>query len=234
MKSLFKLIKLLLTVFVVGIVALLFVNKTFIYEVYNSDDIASGIPIRRFTYLYDNKDNSLKFITPLSSNYLSSKKDDYLNGLESCFGMYYYDKDNDITITEYKIIDKDYFRNINISYVKDNYCGDKYVLSDMWFYEYINLTEFMSGDITEKAMNGLIDKLYNSKRVEDPIVKDYDSKISLIVNLKLLDDDYTLTFSDFSQNELIVKKVMGENQEFVIYEVEDSLSYLNSLELEKK
>ena len=234
MKSLFKLIKLLLTVFVVGVIALLFVNKTFIYEEYNSDDIAVGIPIRRFTYLYDNKDNELKFITPLNNNYLASKKDDYLKSLESCLGIYYYDKNNDITITEYKITDKDYFRNINISYVKDNYCSDKYILSYMWFYEYINLTEFISGDITEKAMNGLIDKLYNSKRVETPIIKDYESKVSLSVNLKLLDDDYTLIFSDFSENELMVRKEMSNNQEFVIYEVEDTIDYLNSLELAKK
>lgn len=43
--KLFKLIKLLIFVIVVGGLFLLFTNKTFVYDTYKSDDVKEGIPI---------------------------------------------------------------------------------------------------------------------------------------------------------------------------------------------
>ena len=46
--KLFKLIKLLIFVIVVGGLFLLFANKTFVYDKFKNDDLKEGIPISRF------------------------------------------------------------------------------------------------------------------------------------------------------------------------------------------
>ena len=52
--KLFKLIKLLIFVIVVGGLFLLFTNKTFVYDTYKSDDVEEGIPISRLLYVNEN------------------------------------------------------------------------------------------------------------------------------------------------------------------------------------
>lgn len=231
MKSLFKLIKLFLVVLVVGSIVLLGINKTFIYTTYKSDEInGEGIPIERFMYLVKEKEGTASFKSPLSSNYLESKKDDYLKNLENCYNKYYYDKDNDITITKYDIDNNKYLRNVEISFVKDNYCSSNYVLSDMWVYEYNELSSYASGDITEKGMVSLIKKVYESKRVDNPSISDYEASVKIKVNLKISSDDYILEFQDFSENELLVKKTYKDKLSFAVYEMDDVIVFLNSLE----
>lgn len=230
MKSFFKILKLLIGFFIFGIVVLLLTNKTFIYDNYKSNVMAgSGIPIKRFTYFINDTHNEISFITPLSKSYLEEAKNDYLKNLDSCYGKYYYDKDNNITITSYQIYDSDYYRNISIQYDERNFCGSDYFLSDMWVYEYISLSHFVGGNISEKAMAKLIDKAYMSKRVEDPIITDYEA--SAVVNVECSIDEvpYTLLFQDFSDHELLVKKTQGDSKQIAVYEVENVVDYLNSL-----
>ena len=52
--KLFKLIKLLIFVIVVGGLFLLFTNKTLVYDTDKSDDVKEGIPISRFMYVKEN------------------------------------------------------------------------------------------------------------------------------------------------------------------------------------
>lgn len=230
MKLIFKLIKIIITLLVIGGLFYLFINKTFIYNVYKNDVIKSGIPIKRFMYVKDDiKNNKANFYTFWPSNSLEEEKDSYLKKLELCYSKYYYDKDNDVTITEYKINDKNYYREVIINYVNDNYCSDEYKLSDMWVYEYNSLSAYIDGDISEKAMTNLIDKVYNSKNIE-PVITNYKNKYSLKVNCDKNGDKYSLTFEDFNDNQLLVKKEVNENIKFAVYEIEDVKMYLEGLD----
>lgn len=230
MKLIFKLIKIIITLLVIGGLFYLFINKTFIYNVYKNDVIKSGISIKRFMYVKDDiKNNKANFYTFWPSNSLEEEKDSYLKELELCYGKYYYDKDNDVTITEYKINDKNYYREVIINYVNDNYCSDEYKLSDMWVYEYNSLSAYIDGDISEKAMTNLIDKVYNSKNIE-PVITNYKNKYSLKVNCDKNGDKYSLTFEDFNDNQLLVKKEVNGNIKFAVYEIEDVKMYLEGLD----
>ena len=230
MKLIFRLIKIAIIFLIIGGCFYLLINKTFIYEAYKTEIMdGEGIPINRFMYVIDNDETlDAKFYTLLSSSKLESKKKDYLDSLEACYGKYYYDKDNNITITNYEVISKDYYRLVKLSYVSDNYCSDDYKLSDMWVYDYINKSGYISGDISEKAMTSLVDKVYTSKRV-DSVIKTYTSKYTYKVNCENSDEKYTLIFSDFSENELLVKKEVNGNIKFAIYEVENAIDYLEAL-----
>lgn len=235
MKTIFSLIKIaIIFAFIMGAFFLL-INKTFIYETYKSDIMeGDGIPIKRFSYLLsEDNDLNVKLISPLSNSVLTEKKEKYLSNLTSCYNKYYYDEEENITITKYEVKSNKYLREINIGYASGNYCSDEYKLSDMWVYEYINISTYTSGDITSKGVTGLIDKIYNSKRVEDPIIKEYESKINLKVNCNTNSKDYNLYFSDFSENELLVKKESYGKIKIAIYEIDDVVNYLNSLERSK-
>jgi len=225
--KLFKLIKLLIVIIVVGGLFLLLTNKTFVYDTYKSDDVKEGIPISRFMYVRENN-LDVTFYTFVSVEKLESVKAEYLKTLDECYGKYYYDKDNDITITNYEIKSNKYYKEVNISYVKDNYCSSEYKLSDMWVYEYNSLSAYLDGDISEKAMSSLIDKVYNSKRVE-PVVSDYKNEYSFKVNCDKNKEPYILVFEDFGDNQLIVKKEVDGKLIFVVYEINNVRSYLGGL-----
>lgn len=225
--KLFKLIKLLIVIIVVGGLFLLLTNKTFVYDTYKSDDVKEGIPISRFMYVRENN-LDVTFYTFVSVEKLESAKDEYLKTLDECYGKYYYDKDNDITITNYEIKSNKYYKEVNISYVKDNYCSSEYKLSDMWVYEYNSLSAYLDGDISEKAMSSLIDKVYNSKRVE-PVVSDYKNEYSFKVNCDKNKEPYILVFEDFGDNQLIVKKEVDGKLTFAVYEINNVRSYLGGL-----
>ena len=225
--KLFKLIKLLIVIIVVGGLFLLLTNKTFVYDTYKSDDVKEGIPISRFMYVRENN-LDVTFYTFVSVEKLESVKAEYLKTLDECYGKYYYDKDNDITITNYEIKSNKYYKEVNISYVKKNYCSSDYKLSDMWVYEYNSLSAYLDGDISEKAMSGLIDKVYNSKRVE-PVISDYKNEYSFKVNCDKNKEPYTLVFEDFGDNQLIVKKEVDGKLTFAVYEINNVRSYLGGL-----
>ena len=93
--KLFKLIKLLIFVIVVGGLFLLLTNKTFVYDTFKNDDVKEGIPISRFMYVKENN-LDVTFYTFVNKEKLERVKDEYLKSLDDCYGKYYYDKDNDI------------------------------------------------------------------------------------------------------------------------------------------
>lgn len=230
MKLIFRLIKIAIIFLIIGGCFYLLINKTFIYDVYKSEAMeGEGIPIKRFMYVIDDdKTNDAKFYTVLSNSTLESMRKDYLDGLELCYGKYYYDKNNKITITNFDIISNSYYREVKLSYVSDNYCSNDYKLSDMWVYDYINKSAYLSGDILEKNMTSLVDKIYTSKNVE-PVVKNYKNEYSYKVNCENNEEKYTLVFEDFSENELLVKREVNGNTKFAVYEIENVKDYLKSL-----
>ena len=229
MRLIFRLIKIAIIFLIIGGLFFLLINKTFMYEVYKSEVMNDGIPIKRFMYVIDADENTdVSFYTFWPSNSLEEMKNSYLKGLELCYGKYYYDKDNNITVTEYKITDEKYYRMVTFKYVTDNYCSSDYKLSDMWVYEYNSLSAYLDGDLSEKAMSSLIDKVYNSKNVA-PVMTDYKNEYSLKVNCDENGDKYSLIFEDFSENELLVKKEMNGNTKFAVYEIENVKTYLRGL-----
>ena len=232
MKLILNLIKIALVFLFMAGVFILLINKTFIYESYEEDIMkGDGIPISRFMYYQGlSKDLTATFITPLSARYLNTYKSNYLNNLEQCYGKYYYDETNDITITNYNIIDNSYYRTIRISIANENYCSDDYVLSDMWVYEYNNVSNYVEGDITADSMDTLINTVYSAVRVNDPIINDdYESSVNLSVTCSNSGSEYTLTFSDFSDGELLIVKDDGTNRQFAVYEIAGVVEFLNTL-----
>lgn len=230
--------KLILNIITIGLVFLfmagaflLLINKTFIYETYKEDVMTGeGIPISRFMYYQETNNSGSLFITPLSANYLNTYRSNYLNDLEQCYGEYYWDEDNAITITKYQVIDNSYYRSVNIAFVEDNYCSDEYVLSDMWVYEYNNVSDYVDGDISQVAMNALINTVYSAVRVSDPVIDDsYEKQINLVITCSNLDGEYTLTFSDFSDSELLIVKEDSKGRQFAVYEIADVVNYLKNL-----
>ena len=230
--------KLILNIITIGLVFLfmagaflLLINKTFIYETYKEDVMTGeGIPISRFMYYQETNNSGSIFITPLSANYLNTYRSNYLNDLEQCYGEYYWDKDNAITITKYQVIDNSYYRSVNIAFVEDNYCSDEYILSDMWVYEYNNVSDYVDGDISQVAMNALINTVYSAVRVSDPVIDDsYEKQINLVITCSNLDGEYTLTFSDFSDSELLIVKEDSKGRQFAVYEIADVVNYLKNL-----
>ena len=214
--------KLILNIITIGLVFLfmagaflLLINKTFIYETYKEDVMTGeGIPISRFMYYQETNNSGSIFITPLSANYLNTYRSNYLNDLEQCYGEYYWDEDNAITITKYQVIDNSYYRSVNIAFVEDNYCSDEYILSDMWVYEYNNVS----------------DTVYSAVRVSDPVIDDsYEKQINLVITCSNLDGEYTLTFSDFSDSELLIVKEDSKGRQFAVYEIADVVNYLKNL-----
>lgn len=230
--------KLILNIITIGLVFLfmagaflLLINKTFINETYKEDVMTGeGIPISRFMYYQETNNSGSIFITPLSANYLNTYRSNYLNDLEQCYGEYYWDEDNAITITKYQVIDNSYYRSVNIAFVEDNYCSDEYILSDMWVYEYNNVSDYVDGDISQVAMNALINTVYSAVRVSDPVIDDsYEKQINLVITCSNLDGEYTLTFSDFSDSELLIVKEDSKGRQFAVYEIADVVNYLKNL-----
>lgn len=80
-------------------------------------------------------------------------------------------------------------------------------------------------------MDSLVKKIYESEKVSDPIINDeHESTVSINVNASIESVGYSLTFKDFSTNELIVIKEKGNDTQFAVYEIENVIDYLNSLE----
>ena len=232
MKTIIGLIKIVLVFAFMALAFVLLVNKTFVYEKYQDEEMKSdGIPISRFMYFTKlSNDLNANFISPLSANYLKKYKNDYLDGLKQCYGKYYYDEENDINVLKYDVIDLDYYRSVNIQFAYDNYCSDEYILSDMWVYEYNELSEYVNGDILESKMVDIIKKIYESTRNNDAIINDeYKSEIEIKVNCRIEDENYILTFKDFSENELLIVKEEKGVKQFAIYNVENVKDFLNSL-----
>ena len=231
MKKILNAIKYIIILILIAAVVLLGTNKTFIYDHYKVEPMmGDGIPIHRFMYYTEGSNNSIKFITPISITGLNNSKGEYLGGLKNCYGKYYYDEDNRITITDYEITEDNHYNRVKISYVTDNLCSEDYVLSDMWVYEYNAYTTFVSGDITEKAMIKLLETVYNAKRVESPIITNYKSEVKINVDCHMQKYDYKLVFEDYSANEIKVTKKYEGKEQFAVYSVDNAKGYLNSLD----
>lgn len=232
MKLIWGLIKIIIIfAFIAGIFMLL-INKTFIYETYKDDAMkGEGIPISRFMYFVGlNSNSTASFIAPFGKDTLDSYRNDYLKNLETCYGKYYYDADNEITINDYKIIDNGLYRTVSINFINDNYCSEDYVLDDKWIDDYLLRSNYVSGEITSVLTKALITTLSTLERVNDPIIDtDYESKISLEVTSSINQDEYTLTFSDFSENQLLVVKEKDFIKQFAVYDFGGVVNYLNSL-----
>lgn len=233
MKWIFGAIKLVLVFGFMALAFLLLINKTFINEVYLEDFmIGDGIPIKRFMYFQNiNSDLTANFITPLNYETLNNAKNSYLESLEKCYDRYYYDSNNAITIIDYDISNDKYLRSVSIHMANDNYCSEDYKLSDMWIYDYENLSLYVNGDITQNAMSRVISTIHEAERVNNPtIVDDYEAEVILKVNSSIESIGYTLTFQDFSENELLVIKQMNNKTQFAVYTLENVIDFLNSLE----
>lgn len=233
MKWIFGAIKLVLVFGFMALAFLLLINKTFINEVYLEDFmIGDGIPIKRFMYFQNiNSDLTANFITPLNYETLNNAKNSYLESLEKCYDRYYYDSNNAITIIDYDISNDKYLRSVSIHMANDNYCSEDYKLSDMWIYDYENLSLYVNGDITQNAMSRVISTIHEAERVNNPtIVDDYEAEVILKVNSSIESIGYTLTFQDFSENELLVIKQMNNKIQFAVYTLENVIDFLNSLE----
>ncbi len=229
MRTILKLIVIALIFLFMAGAFLLLINKTFVYETYTEEIMSGdGIPISRFMYYQGRNNNTATFITPLKESYLNTYRNDYMNSLEMCYDTYYYDADNNITILDYSIIDNGYYRTVKISMVDDNYCSEDYVLSDTWLDDYQN-SNYVEGEVSKSGADALINLLTNSTRVTDLIINDdYESTINITITCNN-GENYTLTFSDYSESSLLVIKNDGYQNQYAVYEVANVIAVLNAL-----
>lgn len=232
MKFIFSLIKVGICIGLALLALMLLINTTFLHEEFKTSDMAeSGVPIPKFTYMLTTaKSTNASFITLASLEEINAKKESYLNNLTACYGLYYYDKANDITITKYNAIDNGAYRSMNISYAIENYCGEDYILSDSWIHEYNNYASLEESSISEAGVIDLIDKLFSAKRNINPIIDtSYKpaTKIELFINHR--DGKYYLEIKDISENEILVIKTKANEKQFAVYEYPNAKNYLESL-----
>ena len=51
----------------------------------------------------------------------------------------------------------------------------------------------------------------------------------MVITCSNLDGEYTLTFSDFSDSELLIVKEDSKGRQFAVYEIADVVNYLKNL-----
>lgn len=232
MKFLFSIVKVAISIGLALGLLLALINETFIYTVYKTDFMdADGISMPRFMYMLDSSnDTKGDFITWNSKETLEENKTNYMSNLTNCYGKYYYDKENDITILDYKISDNGLYRTVNIKYDTVNYCSENYVLSDTWIYEYRELSKIEETNVSEASITRLIDVLNNAKRNINPVVDDsYKSSKSINLLLSLKTSKYSLEIKDFSENEIVVIREEANKKKFAVYEVGNAKATLEGL-----
>lgn len=117
-----------------------FSNKTFYkkyYEITNSKEEVVKIPLPLFSYLESEKEGQgATFKTLRGVKNIGKILSDYVENLVPCYNeSYFYDDNLGITIGEYYIEDGLITNKIKLTYRKDNYCENQYVLDDNWMAE---------------------------------------------------------------------------------------------------
>lgn len=119
--------KKLLIVFIIIILGIMFIP--FCSKNYHSKKLNSSFNIPRFSLYKESKDkNIVTFITIKNKNILKFEMDRIINKLEkkTChYDTYYYDKENDITIEDFKIDTKLLFNEISVRYKKGKYSNEE-------------------------------------------------------------------------------------------------------------
>lgn len=237
MKFILRLIGVAISIGLALLLLMVLINETFTKTVFKTDFMESGgIPIPRFVYKLSNvnRANAVQnnhFITLVGKGDLENAKNNYLNKLNKCYGIYYYDSSNEITITKYKIVDSGMYRQMDINYDYTDYCSDRYVLSDTWFDDYAMIGKIDDLNIKTTNLVNLVDTLKKSKRVINPVVSpNYKSEYAVSFSYSQKSVRYYMDIKDFSENEIVVIKYQKEkNKQFAVYEVENAKEVLSKL-----
>lgn len=97
-------------------------------------------------------------------NELNETKNNYLKNLENCYGNYYYDQNNELTITKYEIIPHQFYQEVKINIDYKNYCSENYILSDTWLDEQKTVPRLMDLNISINNFNNLLDKITHRQK----------------------------------------------------------------------
>ena len=230
MRFIFRLIGIVISISLAVLLLALLINDTFTKTVFKTEAMAgSGIPIPRFLYNTNITNKKSELITFLPQDTLEKTKNDYLNSLKNCYGNYYYDEKNDITITKYQIKDNKYFRTVALEYDFLNYCADKYILSDTWLEDYKNIGKTFDLNITLGNLASLMNGLSLATRnIDANIDLNYKSNYIISYNYFLKNVHYYMEIKDISENDIIVKKTKYEETQFAVYTVDNALDFLKS------
>lgn len=130
----------LIAALIIGVGVIGITNKTFFktyYQTTNSKNEVVKIPLPLFSYFEREKgEYSATFKTVRGVKSVGNILNNYVGKLTSCYDeSYFYDNKLGITINEYYIEDDFPFNKINLTYRKDNYCENQYVLDDSWMTE---------------------------------------------------------------------------------------------------
>ena len=227
MKFIFKLIGVVISISAAVLLLALLINDTFIKTEFKMEGMnANGITIPRFLYLVNNNPNNstYHFYTFLPYENLTQAKDNYLKNLD------YYDKDNDITITKYNILNNNILKEVFIGIDYTNYCSERYVLSDTWLEDYKNTGKIYDLNITLSNLANLMNTLTQAKRNINPTINpNYKSEFSITYNYFQKNIHYYMEIKDASEDEILVIKTVNEDKSFAIYEMPQAKEYLKSL-----
>ncbi len=224
MKFLGKVISLVISFsLAIGLLTLL-INDTF------TKTELQGIPIPRFLYLKDNSSLNYELYTFRKNTLLNETKNNYLKNLENCYGNYYYDQNNELTITKYEIIPHQFYQEVKINIDYKNYCSENYILSDTWLDEQKTVPRLMDLNISINNFNNLLDKISEAKRDLEPIINpSYHSEYIITYNYYLLNNHYYMEIKDINENEIVVIKTLNEESKFAVYEINTVKDYLKTI-----
>lgn len=233
MKFILRIIGVIISIGLALLLLMILINLTFFKETYKTSYMdGEGIPVVKYMYhMFNSTDNLGKFITFAGVDDVNTVKNNYTSKLESCYGKYYYDSANNITLIDYKVVDQGLYRDVAINYQYGNYCSGDYQLSDDWITIYTDQSKLEESNITITSAVLLMLELQNSERVSNPIIDDtYKSEVS--INLfcsQLLANKYTIEIKDFKEDEILVVKTLVNEKQFAVYKVENAKEFLRGL-----
>lgn len=163
-----------------------FNNKTFLKDYYGVNKLNSEtvkIPIPLFSYYLKEKKSenwyTATFNTLKDVNKVRDVLNNYIENLQSCYDeSIFYDKDIDISIYKYSIIDNFPFNKIFLDYDFGNQCANEYVLNDDWITDIISNENVMESEIDKYVIKNNEISTTN-KKIENADIKDifnYTSK----------------------------------------------------------
>lgn len=244
----------ILAVLIIGLGVIGITNKTFFktyYETTNSKKEVVKIPLPLFSYFEGEKgEYTATFKTLRGIKSVGNMFNNYVEKLTSCYDeSYFYDDKLGITISDYYIEDGLIFNKINLTYRKDNYCEDQYVLDDNWMTEIkdkstineVIITKCNTKDdtilCTPKSIDNYdIEEAYNYMN-KDSIIRienkdnitnvDGDDTYIIKVHYTLNKSNYVLSIFSHNTNYLAFKVVdMNDHPKNAIYDMKQNTNEL--------
>ncbi|HOP65815.1 MAG TPA: hypothetical protein PLX66_02215 [Bacilli bacterium] len=234
-----SIISIILIVVLLILGLMLFKNKTFFKNSYKN------IYLPKYSYLYEESESEVKFISIKNYNKLENEINKYLENLNSCYDEnYFYDEDIRTTITGYTIEKYLFLKKITLKYVDINMCENEYVLSNSWNLEFLpnaiieesNMykciaEECIKKEITTSDLETIFNHLTNSNTIRianKNNINMEDSEYYIDVYYFLNNQNYTMMIFEYDGHLAFKVTDANDHSQNAIYNIDTDLPQLFS------